>query len=48
MRRIPLFVAILTTTNLTTTFSTEELASLPTAMVGLGVINTSLLSPGVA
>ena len=37
-----------TTTNLTTTFSTEELASLPTAMVGLGVINTSLLSPRVA
>lgn len=31
-------------TNLTTTFSTEELASLPTATVGLGVINTSLLS----
>ncbi|HEX4577375.1 MAG TPA: carboxypeptidase regulatory-like domain-containing protein [Edaphobacter sp.] len=37
-----------TTTNLTTTFSTEELASLPTAAVGLGVLNTSLLSPGVA
>ena len=37
-----------TTTNLTTTFSTDELASLPTATVGLGVINTSLLSPGVA
>ncbi|MCU1252437.1 MAG: Cna domain protein [Edaphobacter sp.] len=37
-----------TSTNLTTTFSTEELASLPTATVGLGVINTSLLSPGVA
>jgi hypothetical protein len=37
-----------TTTNLTTTFSTEELANLPTATVGLGVINTSLLSPGVA
>ncbi len=37
-----------TTTNLTTTFSTEELASLPTATVGLGVLNTSLLSPGVA
>jgi hypothetical protein len=37
-----------TTTNLSTTFSTEELASLPTATVGLGVINTSLLSPGVA
>lgn len=37
-----------TTTNLTTTFSNEELSSLPTASVGLGVINTSLLSPGVA
>ena len=37
-----------TTTNLTTTFSTEELANLPTATVGLGVLNTSLLSPGVA
>jgi hypothetical protein len=47
MRRIPLFVSVLTTTNLTTTFSTE-LTSLPTATVGLGVINTSLLSPGVA
>ena len=37
-----------TTTNLTTTFSTEELANLPTASVGLGVLNTSLLAPGVA
>jgi hypothetical protein len=37
-----------TTTNLTTTFDTEELASLPTSAVGLGVLNTSLLSPGVA
>ena len=37
-----------TTTNLTMTFSTEELANLPTATVGLGVLNTSLLSPGVA
>jgi hypothetical protein len=37
-----------TTTNLTTTFSNEELSALPTASVGLGVINTSLLSPGVA
>ena len=37
-----------TTTNLTTTFSTEELANLPTAGVGFGVLNTSLLSPGVA
>ena len=37
-----------TTTNLTTTFSTEELQVLPTATVGLGVLNTSLLSPNVA
>ena len=37
-----------TTTNLTTTFSSEELANLPTATTGLGVLNTSLLSPGVA
>ena len=37
-----------TTQNLTTSFTNEELSSLPTASVGLGVINTSLLSPGVA
>lgn len=37
-----------TSTNLTTTFSNEELSSIPTAAVGLGVINVSLLSPGVA
>ena len=37
-----------TTTKLTPTSSTEELASLPTGTVGLGVINASLLSPGVA
>jgi hypothetical protein len=37
-----------TTTNLTTTFTNVELSDLPTASVGLGVINTSLLSPGVA
>lgn len=37
-----------TTTNLTTTFDTEELASLPTATTGFGVLNASLLSPGVA
>src|SRR6202044_3812061 len=37
-----------TTTNLTMTFDTAELANLPTATVGLGVLNTSLLSPGVA
>ncbi len=37
-----------TSTNLTTTFSNEELANLPTATTGLGVLNTSLLSPGVA
>ena len=37
-----------TSTNLSQTFSTEELAVLPTASVGVGVLNTSLLSPGVA
>ena len=37
-----------TTQNLTTSFETEELATLPTASVGLGVLNVSLLSPGVA
>ena len=37
-----------TTQNLTTTFSNEELSNLPIASVGLGVLNTSLLSPGVA
>ena len=37
-----------TTTNLTTTFTTEELTNLPTATGGLGVLNASLLSPGVA
>ena len=37
-----------TTTNLTTTFTNEELSMLPTASVGQGVLNTSLLSPGVA
>ena len=37
-----------TTTNLTTTFSNEELSVLPTATVGVGVLNASLLSPGVA
>ena len=37
-----------TTTNLTTTFTNEELSSIPTASVGVGVLNTSLLSPGVA
>ncbi len=37
-----------TTTNLTTTFSNQELSNLPTASVGLGVLNASLLSPGVA
>jgi len=37
-----------TTTNLTTTFSTTELSTLPTATVGFGVLNTSLLSPNVA
>jgi hypothetical protein len=37
-----------TTTNLTTSFSNQELTELPTTSVGLGVINASLLSPGVA
>jgi hypothetical protein len=37
-----------TSTNLTQTFGTEELAVLPSATVGLGVLNISLLSPGVA
>jgi hypothetical protein len=42
--------ALLDTTsqNLTTTFSNEELSLLPTASIGLGVLNVSLLSPGVA
>lgn len=37
-----------TSTNLTTTFSNRELQSLPTATVSGGVLNASLLSPGVA
>jgi Carboxypeptidase regulatory-like domain len=37
-----------TTANLTQTFGTEELSVLPTATIGLGVLNVSLLSPGVA
>lgn len=41
-----------TSTNLTTTFSNEELGTLPTASIGgagqSGVLNVSLLSPGVA
>ena len=37
-----------TSTNLTTTFSTQELSALPTASVSGGVLNASLLSPGVA
>jgi hypothetical protein len=37
-----------TSTNLTTTFSNLELAALPTASVSGGVLNASLLSPGVA
>jgi hypothetical protein len=37
-----------TSTNLTTTFSSEELSSLPITSTGFGVLNTSLLSPGVA
>jgi hypothetical protein len=37
-----------TTTNLTQTFEPAELKILPTATVGFGVLNASLLSPGVA
>lgn len=37
-----------TTTNLTQTFENRELSVLPTTSVGLGVLNASLLSPGVA
>ena len=41
-----------TTTNLTTTFSNDELSDLPTSSIGgagqSGVLNASLLSPGVA
>jgi hypothetical protein len=37
-----------TTTNLTTSFSPQELSVLPTATVGLGVLNESLLAPNVA
>lgn len=36
-----------TTQNLTTTFEPEELATLPVASTGEGVLNTSLLAPGV-
>jgi hypothetical protein len=37
-----------TTAQLSTTFEAQELSDLPTASVGLGVLNLSLLSPGVA
>jgi hypothetical protein len=37
-----------TTTNLSQTFSNTEIATLPTASAGLGVLNLSLLTPGVA
>jgi hypothetical protein len=37
-----------TSTNLTTTFSSEELGVVPTATVGFGVLNLSLLAPNVA
>ncbi len=37
-----------TTSNLSQTFTPREIADLPTATVGLGVLNVSLLSPGVA
>ena len=37
-----------TTTQLQSTFDTQELQNLPTATVGLGVLNLSLLVPGVS
>jgi hypothetical protein len=37
-----------TTTQLATTFETKEISDLPTASVGLGVLNLSLLTPGVS
>jgi hypothetical protein len=37
-----------TTTQLQTSFETEELKDMPTATVGLGVLNLALLVPGVA
>lgn len=37
-----------TSTNLSQTFSVAELSSLPSASVGLGVLNLSLLTPGVS
>ena len=37
-----------TTAQLATTFESQELSDLPTASVGLGVLNLSLLTPGVA
>ena len=37
-----------TSTQLATTFEAQELSDLPTASVGLGVLNLSLLTPGVA
>ena len=37
-----------TSQNLTSTFSSEELSMLPTAATGVGVLNVSLLSPGIA
>ena len=37
-----------TSTNLSQTFDNQTLSDLPTASVGVGVLNVSLLSPGVA
>lgn len=37
-----------TTVQLATTFSNEDLQTLPSATTGLGVLNVSLLSPGIA
>jgi hypothetical protein len=37
-----------TTAQISTTFSTKEVQDLPSATIGLGVLNLSLLTPGVA
>lgn len=37
-----------TTQNLTTSFTNQQLGSMPNTSIGEGVLNTSLLSPGVA
>jgi hypothetical protein len=42
------YVLDTTSQNLTTTFTSQQLGSLPVTSIGQGVINTSLLAPGVA